>query len=508
MKESKYNDNVVKAIYTDPILPEYRGNPLIEALPPIWNREEIYENILYLPPFNKKEKELDRPFLLHCLKRITRQLFIPMPIHFEIENRISYVIRQGYILRNLLSPNQASDLQELHKAVKIRDSRFDKICLSDTATSGFSVVGYSGVGKTYAVERILGLYPQFIYHENYNGNILNHLQIVWIKLTCPFDGSIKGLCKRFFEHFDYLTNDNTYSKFAAARNTTADSMIPRMAQIARRHSLGVLVVDEIQNLNVADSGGQEKMLNFFVNLINDIGLPVILIGTNKVFPLLQREHRQMRRTENDEGYIIWENFKKDKTWELFIEVLWSFQWTRKAADFSEEFSSLFYEETQGLVDFTVKLFAMAQKIAIESNEEKFTPAIVKKTAREVFGSTKKVIEAIKSGDKEKLAMYEDLFPLKNDFFKNKSTDTLPRVDLRRNPEFSQFRGQENKEKSLKYENIKSSEIYAENVKQYNPEVVEGEDLREIVANGRKSGLTAYESLKEYQVIGDTLGDKV
>jgi hypothetical protein len=94
---------------------------------------------------------------------------------------------------------------------------------------------------------------------------------VWLKLDCPFDGSVKGLCANFFTEFDRLMADNTYNKFAKGRNTTTATMIPQMAQIARRHSLGLLVIDEIHHLSVAKSGGQEQMLNFFVNLVNTIG---------------------------------------------------------------------------------------------------------------------------------------------------------------------------------------------------------------------------------------------
>ncbi len=53
-------------------------------------------------------------------------------------------------------------------------------------------------------------------------------------------------------------------------------MIPQMALIAKRHSLGALIIDEIQNISAAKSGGVQKMLNFIMNLINTIGVPVIL----------------------------------------------------------------------------------------------------------------------------------------------------------------------------------------------------------------------------------------
>ena len=37
------------------------------------------------------------------------------------------------------------------------------------------------------------------------------------------------------------------------------------------------------------------MLNFFVTLVNTIGLPVVMIGTTKAMSILQGEFRQARR---------------------------------------------------------------------------------------------------------------------------------------------------------------------------------------------------------------------
>lgn len=60
-----------------------------------------------------------------------------------------------------------------------------------------------------------------------------------------------------------------------------------MSQIANVHAIGVLVIDEIQHLSMSRSGGVEKMLNFFVTLVNVIGLPVVMVGTPRPDPSLR-----------------------------------------------------------------------------------------------------------------------------------------------------------------------------------------------------------------------------
>ncbi len=61
-----------------------------------------------------------------------------------------------------------------------------------------------------------------------------------------------------------------------------------MSLTAANHCIGVLVIDEIQRLSQARSGGAERMLNFFVQLINTIGVPVVLIGTYKARSLIRQ----------------------------------------------------------------------------------------------------------------------------------------------------------------------------------------------------------------------------
>src|SRR5207244_4186233 len=122
-----------------------------------------------------------------------------------------------------------------------------------------------------AVEEILQLYPQVLVHSSYHGQQLSRIQIVWLKLACPFDGSIKGLCLNFFEAVDDILGTTYTRDFACGGRCTVDQLLPAMARVASIHCLGVIVIDEVQHLNASKSGGSEKMLNFFVQLINTIG---------------------------------------------------------------------------------------------------------------------------------------------------------------------------------------------------------------------------------------------
>ena len=131
------------------------------------------------------------------------------------------------------------------------------------------------------------MYPQVIVHSGYKGQGFSFYQIVWLKLDCPFDGSVKGLCIDFFNKIDQLMGTNYYSK-VGSYNRSVDYMLTLIAQVVRSTGLGLLVIDEIQHLCEARGFGDEKMLNFFVTLVNTAGVPVVLIGNPKAMSILQK----------------------------------------------------------------------------------------------------------------------------------------------------------------------------------------------------------------------------
>lgn len=544
---SKNNKNIgstVSAEYTNQELKEYQNNPLIEALPPIWSFEQVEELLHSYPECEEYEKKLDAHNRFHCVQRIY-SYFQPWNTHFDIEQRISRAIRQGYLSRNPLATNYAADLQNIYKMIKEGDYSFTNHELSVPSASGFAIIGFSGMGKTTAVERILSRYPQIILHSKYRERNFDHKQLVWLKLDCPFDGSVKGLCANFFTEFDRLMADNTYNKFAKGRNTTTATMIPQMAQIARRHSLGLLVIDEIQHLSVAKSGGQEQMLNFFVNLVNTIGIPVILIGTTKALSILQGEFRQARRGSGQQGDLIWENMDNDENWELLIDGMWRYQWIKRPVPLTKDFLVVLYNQSQGIVDIVMKLFIMAQIRAIATGEESLSVKLIETVANENLRLVKPMLDALKSGRRDAINQFADITPININSFCEKQLKTINMNELIRIKSEENQKKQQDKDqvfedvvlrlvdfgikpdrakiaisetmrtlqetqnvdmifkeayKLLMKEEIKKEETpktinIANKVKSKEPD-----DLRAIIESGRKEKKSAYEALKNMGII--------
>lgn len=389
------------------MIPEYRGNPLIEALPDIWSGGQVIQMLSEKAAYNNGERELDMQYRMHCIYRLFRY-FQPLEQHIDIEQRISRSIRQGYLYRNPLTPEYAAGLAEGYAAMKDKAS-YHVLYGVKSAASGFTIIGVSGVGKSTAVEKILSLYPQRIVHTRYRERPLAFTQLVWLKLDCPHDGSLKQLCYQFFYALDLAAGTDYFQQYTKGRYSL-DMLLIIMTQLVRQFQIGILVIDEIQHLSEAKGGGSDKMLNFFVTLVNTIGLPVVMIGTTKAMSILQGEFRQARRGSG-QGDLIWDRMKNDAAWQVFVKSMWRYQWTKNCVPYSDEMVNMLYDESQGIIDIAVKLYAIVQIEAITNGVESFCASDIHKVAEKKLGLVKPMLDALRSGDRKKILRYEDITPV-------------------------------------------------------------------------------------------------
>lgn len=414
---------IVQAAYRKPECPDHFGNPLIEALPPILTDDQVMIRLPYYPKYQEAQRE-EPAHIRYLLIQNGLKFFAPLDIHIDLQRRFSNLLRIGYAERNPIKNG-------FWKNLNARLDSFDQYCdqyeqqpdhLPSTA-AGFNIIGPSGVGKSFSVERILSITPQIIHHSHYRGRDFTHSQLVWLKLDCPFDGNTRGLCLQFFKAVDSILGTNYYYDYTRKR-LIQNALLLEMANVAASHFLGVLVIDEIQRLSLAKSGGADLMLNFFVQLINTIGVPVVLIGNYKALAVLSVDFSQMRRGTG-QGDLIWDLMEKDKQWELFVESLWRFQYTKKRCSHKKRcgrlnktdkssknsltLSDVLYEETQGITDFAVKAYMFAQERAIDSGKEVVTAAIIRSAVKDKLRIPREVLQALKTKDKRVLERYEDLY---------------------------------------------------------------------------------------------------
>ncbi|MGP3783683.1 ATP-binding protein [Paenibacillus sp. 1A_MP2] len=390
------------AQYSPQIVSQYKDNAMIEALPSIMSKEEVVQALSSYPHFDKEERYADSHYRFHMIQQLLGY-FQVMPLHIDLENRISRLIRQGYVNRNPIQPTYASQMVQGYADIQ-RGQIHQNI---QTSSSGLTIVGVSGMGKSTAINRILSMMPQIISHSEYNGVQLSAYEVVFLRLECPPDGSIRGLINNFFVELDQLLGTNYMDRFGKNTKLSAASLMPIVAQIARGCNLGLLCVDEIQNLSVAKSGGAEKMLSFFVTLSNSIGLPTILIGTPTAQSLFS-DFRIARRGSG-QGDVAWLPMKKSEpSWRLFIEGIWDHQWVRNPTELTTELNDTIYEASCGITDIAVKIFMFSQIRAITSGTETITPQIIKGVVKDSLKLVEPMLNALRSGNLNGIARFGDI----------------------------------------------------------------------------------------------------
>lgn len=414
----KTNDMVVlkgefeRSIYKEQPLSEYTNNPFIEALPPIFSEDDVLDRFMVTPRINDQDKQSAMNIRYHVLKRV-RNFIQPLPIHFEVERRLSTLIRRGYLARNPLDTTFLERVRVLHQLREEEDTSHKYIderlnYIRSTADS-LSIIGISGIGKTRAIERLLLMYPQVIKHEEYKGQPFNRTQIVWLKIDCPYDGSLSTLCKSFFKAIDDLLGTRYLEKYGYLNRVTS-TMLLHMISLASMYGIGVLVIDEIQHL-LHSKNDQEEMLNFFVTLSNTVGIPTVLIGTSKAEKLFKGNFRQARRAASD-GSIIWDRMSEDsEEWEFFLETLWELQCLKTYSELTEKLKRAFYYECQGITAVAVNLFILAQERALfdeDNPSETITPQVLKKTAKEDMQTIQPMMTAIRTDNWADMKKYEDI----------------------------------------------------------------------------------------------------
>ncbi|MDY7046526.1 ATP-binding protein [Virgibacillus sp. M23] len=400
----------ITAKYNEQEIPKYRKNPLIEALPAINSQIDVGERLLNFPDYYAEDRQKPPEIRLHYIEQV-RDYMQPLLVHLQIESNLSIMIRRGYVSRNPLSPFYAKQFAVGIKEILNVDLDEDgkNIIGNQSTAKSYTIIGISGIGKTTAIEKILLMYPQVIIHSDYkyNGLELGYLkQIVWIKLECPFNGSRKSLCQQFFLTVDQILQTNYYKKFVKSRINEEDLIIA-MSHVCSLHCVGVLVIDEIQRMKKGEAG--QLMLDFFVDLSNKLGVPLVYIGTYKAIPLFNKLLANGRRASGM-GSEFLDPMTKEDEWDLFLSNLWEYQWTEKKVPLTEELSNAMYELTQGVTDFVINLFIKSQQYAIAYGQEELSVRLLKTVAKQNLKLVQGVIDALRIGDKEKIKQYDDIKP--------------------------------------------------------------------------------------------------
>ncbi|QCP49097.1 ATP-binding protein [Trinickia violacea] len=387
----------VEAEYYQGDLPqEYKENPLISALGPLWDSKSILRSLSVPVAYSDDERSRPEEYRLNTIGRLSR-LFVPLPAHLEIVNIVQMIIRQHYVDQTVSDVGSRGACERYTCA---QDNKLIPIYphkRSHAYCAG--IFGLSGAGKTTALEGALRFLPKVIHHSRYGIN-----QVVWIKIDCPRSASLKDTIKLLLLTFDELLGTECLDEIGT-RATLAD-YANKLHRVARRHYTGLIILDEMQNALQAVVRN-DPLFDFFVNFTNVVGIPVIVSGTPKAAGLFRKTLRSARRISS-QGVITWNGMKDMRDWNRFCDQLEKYQWLANAAPLSRSIRQYLYALTQGLPGIAIPLYQLAQYNAIYTGVETLSRQILRDTFDERMDCLRPLLAAIRSGNKARMAQYEDL----------------------------------------------------------------------------------------------------
>ena len=386
---------------------EWQGNVLIEALVPQLDRQVIKTKLRDRPMYADSDRLMSASDRISLTKN-TRRFVEPMGLAVQVERSVSNALRWGYVDRNPLDPGYN---RTLRKVLSTEDFMKADLPALPRGADSMLIYGDPGTGKSTAVERVLQLQPQVIEHtwtSPSKDRTFTGQQLVWLKLNCPSNGSLKQLVISFFKSVDAVLGTSYVSLYSITRRS-AEEMIFDMTVVAQRIHLGILVVDEIQNLNMAHSGGSAVVINFFVTLVDSFSVPVLLIGTHQAVELFQQEFRLARRFTG-QGNLTSKRMEPGLEWTVFIEQLWPIQYTATLTVMTHDHKVALYNVSQGIADIACKIYMLSQIRAIINRkkngpawrEEKISPELIYQVAFDHMSLTHEVIQALRDARNNKL----------------------------------------------------------------------------------------------------------
>ena len=405
----------IEAEYTPCPIEACQGNPLIEALPDYFSYtgSDIQDRLATAP--EKPHPDATFRQRSEWLHQLSFKLFIPLIRHYELYSLVSTLIMQGYEKRRPVTDSYISMLQMAYHAQK--QGSKDKVDYGGSVSAdpmSVSLIGVSGVGKSYALDRLLGsLYPQVIHHNTPElGAVFD--QVVYLKTEIPSNGSVKSMCASLISELGRVTGNNYAGTIS--KNITLERLRIQLESLFDTHCVGLIILDEVQNLLVSRSS-KEELFNFIVEFSNTIHVPIVFVGTPKILEIRQQGMRVSRRL-GSMGCLQWDRMQYGgRDWKIFIRELWRYNiMPSKECEIPSDIEQSLYSLSQGIPDLLIKLFilvqertlACARSLADSGNPVRIYTETIQAVYDDYFTNVKPMIDILKSGDEEKIAEIEDL----------------------------------------------------------------------------------------------------
>jgi hypothetical protein len=402
------------ASYLDP----YAGNILTSGLGPLLARQDAMKRLTVLPKIPKGMADIPPHVALHMLMSL-RDFHIPSIEEFRLHETTELMVRQNY---RYLDPTAATTWSMVGgENLRPNPARVPAF--------GAAAEGHSGTGKTAAISNCFSIYPQqVIHHATFPRLVGPHNQVVWLSIDVPASGRMVDLAMELMRAWDKATGGNRFAIDLAKDRRDGMKMLDTWRQVASAHFLGVLHLDEIQNLfklatlkrrgkkSGADDAPElsiveDQALKWILTLMNTWQVPLLLSGTPDGIGALTRRLSNTERIVTS-GYHPFQHFDSasDPGYKTFLAQLGKYQFVQTKLPVNEGLAELIIELTGGIQRLIIALWIAAHRVALERNTGDLRLDDFKHAAATYLAPVAPAVAAFRSKDPARLSKYEDLIP--------------------------------------------------------------------------------------------------
>ena len=333
-------------------------NPLLEAIG-AYVPYEHWPGILERDPlegidFGALDEERKDVYI-----ELTHKRFAATPTAVEIASALQTMIRTSYALRNPTLPEQRRRLASI---AANRGRSATTLALGAPLVYGKLISGITGLGKSVMVERALSQLPEVCVHDKCEAaGWIRHVQIPVVAVQML--SSRGGLLYAILDSLDRIAGTNYRQDYAKRSAWTVEKLFVEVAALLALHSVGLLIVEEIQVRTFALSPFREELLLFFLRLLN-YGIPVVLIGNPLGFAQLDDFSQDVRRlTRSDPIELMPAPSVTDEDWDEGIApAIWEYGTTTGCVSYQEVRADL-WRHAGGIPDFAATIGSGTLRLA-------------------------------------------------------------------------------------------------------------------------------------------------
>lgn len=394
------SQNIVPACYIKAKLEIDEGNPFIEALPfPREEKEVLTAYSKSIPSYNfektKGMSKLDKMLQTGML----RELRFPLPFHQDLEFNFYNALLVSYrARRQIVSDNQNIQyvVQDETKQSKGRLSGES----SDATNAGFSLIGFSGCGKSSAISTLVSHYPQVIMHKDGDGGYFP--QITYLVVNCIPNSNFSALYEGIGDAIDKAFGNITpVYAHEVAKTSGLGKKAEKIKNYIELFSIGMIIFDEIQLIDFEHT--KENSFDSLLTLANRTKVAIAVVGTEDARDKMFKELRTARRV----GTLVNGNLYcgNKKFFDVMVKNLFKYQWFETRVEATEEISDALYEVSKGIIDQLIGVYSCMNIDSIKSNSKtKIDGEYVRKIARKYYPGIQNVLANLENEENERQLM--------------------------------------------------------------------------------------------------------